>query len=62
MAGRRRLFHRRHGLLAMGAVVAPPRVDKAELPSVKRWFDAMSARPGVQMGMELLADKRGSRR
>ena len=36
-------------------------VDKAELPSVKRWFDAMSARPGVQMGMELLADKRGSK-
>ncbi|MGB0629777.1 MAG: glutathione binding-like protein [Alphaproteobacteria bacterium] len=36
-------------------------VDKAEFPHVKRWFEAMSARPGVQAGMELLADKRGSR-
>ena len=34
-------------------------VDKAEFPNVKRWFDAMSARPGVQKGMELLAEHRG---
>ena len=36
-------------------------VDKAEFPNVKRWFDAMTARPGVQQGMELLAEKRGSK-
>ena len=36
-------------------------IDKAEFPNVKRWFDTMSARKGVQKGMELLADKRGSR-
>ncbi len=36
-------------------------VDKAECPHIKRWFDAMSARPGVQQGMELLADRRGSK-
>jgi GSH-dependent disulfide-bond oxidoreductase len=36
-------------------------VDKAEFPDVKRWFEAMSARPGVQAGMELLADQRGSK-
>ena len=36
-------------------------VDKADFPHVKRWFDAMSARPGVQAGMELLAEHRGSR-
>ena len=36
-------------------------VDKAEFPNVKRWFDTMSARPGVQRGMALLADKRGSK-
>ena len=36
-------------------------VDKADFPNVKQWFDAMTARPGVQQGMELLADKRGSK-
>lgn len=36
-------------------------IDKAEFPNVKRWFDTMSARKGVQKGMELLAHKRGSR-
>jgi GST-like protein len=36
-------------------------VDKAEFPNVKRWFDDMSARPGVQTGMELLAEHRGSK-
>ena len=36
-------------------------IDKAEFPNVKRWFDTMSARKGVQKGMELLADKRGSK-
>ncbi len=36
-------------------------IDKADFPNVKRWFDTMSARKGVQKGMELLADKRGSR-
>jgi GST-like protein len=36
-------------------------VDKAEFPNVKRWFDDMTARPGVQTGMELLAEHRGSK-
>ena len=36
-------------------------VDKAEFPDVKRWFDTMSARPGVQAGMELLSEHRGSK-
>ena len=36
-------------------------VDKADFPNVKRWFDDMSARPGVQAGMELLAEHRGSK-
>jgi GST-like protein len=36
-------------------------VDKADFPHVKRWFDEMSARPGVQAGMELLAEQRGSK-
>ena len=36
-------------------------VDKADFPNVKQWFDAMTARPGVQQGMGLLADKRGSK-
>lgn len=36
-------------------------VDKAEFPNVKRWFDTMSARPGVQQGMELLSEHRGSK-
>lgn len=36
-------------------------IDKAEFPNVKRWFDTISARKGVQKGMELLAYKRGSR-
>jgi GSH-dependent disulfide-bond oxidoreductase len=36
-------------------------IDKAEFPHVKRWFDTMSARTGVQAGMELLAEHRGSK-
>ena len=36
-------------------------VDKADFPNVKRWFDAMSARPAVQAGMELLAEHRGNK-
>ena len=36
-------------------------VDKADFHHVKRWFDEMSARPGVQAGMELLAEQRGSK-
>lgn len=34
-------------------------VDKAEFPSVERWFDAISARPAVQAGMAVLAEHRG---
>ena len=36
-------------------------MDKADFPNVKRWFDAMSARPAVQAGMELLAEHRGNK-
>ena len=31
-------------------------VDLADFPQVKRWFDAISARPAVQRGMEVPAD------
>ena len=36
-------------------------VDKSDFPNVKRWFDAMSARPAVQAGMDLLAEHRGNK-
>ncbi len=36
-------------------------IDKAEFPNVKRWFDAVAARAGVQAGMQLLAEHRGAR-
>ena len=32
-----------------------------DFPHLKRWFEAISARPAVQRGMELLKDKRGDR-
>ena len=32
-----------------------------EFPHLKRWFDAIGARPAVQRGMELLKDQRGNR-
>jgi GST-like protein len=33
-------------------------VDLAEYPNVKRWFDAISARPAVQRGLQVLAERR----
>ena len=33
-------------------------VDLVEYPNVKRWFDAISARPAVQRGVRVLADRR----
>ena len=33
-------------------------VDLAEFRHVKRWFDAVSARPAVQRGVQVLADRR----
>ena len=33
-------------------------VDLAEFPNVKRWFDAIDARPAVQRGVQVLADRR----
>ncbi len=33
-------------------------VDLAEYPNVKRWFDAIAARPAVQRGVQVLADRR----
>ncbi len=35
-------------------------VDLAEYPHVKRWFEQIAARPAVQRGLELLADRRRS--
>jgi GST-like protein len=36
-------------------------VDKTEFAHVKRWFDTMSARQGVQAGMDMLSEHRGSK-
>jgi GSH-dependent disulfide-bond oxidoreductase len=36
-------------------------VDKTEFAHVKRWFDNMSARQGVQAGMDMLSEHRGSK-
>jgi GST-like protein len=33
-------------------------VDLADYPNVKRWFDEISARPAVQRGVQVLADRR----
>jgi GST-like protein len=33
-------------------------IDMAEFPHVKRWLDAMAARPAVQRGVAVLADRR----
>jgi len=33
-------------------------VDLAEYPNVKRWFDAINARPAVQRAVQVLADRR----
>ncbi len=33
-------------------------IDFAEFPNVARWHDAIAARPAVQRGLELLADRR----
>jgi GSH-dependent disulfide-bond oxidoreductase len=33
-------------------------VDLAEYPNFKRWFDTMAARPAVQRGLKVLADRR----
>jgi len=33
-------------------------VDLAEFPNVKRWYEAIDARPAVQRGVQVLADRR----
>jgi GST-like protein len=33
-------------------------IDLAEFPNVQRWFDAVAARPAVQRGVQVLADRR----
>ena len=33
-------------------------VDLADYPNVKRWFDTIAARPAVQRGVQVLADRR----
>ena len=35
--------------------------EREQFPNVKRWFDAIEARPAVQAGMKLLQEYRGSR-
>ena len=32
--------------------------DLGDFPHVKRWFEAIAARPAVQRGLEVLADRR----
>jgi GST-like protein len=32
-------------------------VDRADYPNVKRWFDAIAARPAVERGLSVFADK-----
>ena len=41
-------------------VTAPKKrgIDLADYPSVRRWHDAIAARPAVQRGMAVLADRR----
>jgi GST-like protein len=33
-------------------------VELGEFPNVQRWFDAVAARPAVQRGLKVLADRR----
>jgi GST-like protein len=33
-------------------------IDLADFPSVRRWYDAIDARPAVQRGVQVLADRR----
>jgi GST-like protein len=33
-------------------------IDLAEFPNVQRWFNAVAARPAVQRGLAVLADRR----
>ncbi len=37
-------------------------VDLDDFPPVKRWFEALMARPGVQRGFEVTADAWAGRR
>ena len=48
----RRVLHRRHRDLSRGSrATNGTRRDLDDFPNVKRWFDAISARPAVQKGM-----------
>ena len=42
----------------MDTVTRQSGVDLAEFPNVKRWFDAIDARPAVKRAVQVLADRR----
>ena len=56
---RRRLLDRRHGDLALGALLRSGRAaSRRRFPSVRRWFERVDERPAVKRGLQVLADRR----
>ena len=52
------VLHRRHRHLALAAPRPSGRASScADYPNVKRWFDAIAARPAVERGLSVFADK-----
>ncbi len=54
---RRRLLDRGHRHLAVGAGALAAPIDLDEFPNVRRWYEAIGARPAVQRGVALLEDR-----